>query len=47
MFAAQYGRLNVCQFQAEQGANVNFKNNTGCTALMWAAMSGRLNIVNF
>ena len=38
--AAKSGSVDICQKLIDNGANVNFQDNTGKTALMHAAMSG-------
>ena len=48
MYAARHGQLEVVRYLAEQGADVNGKDNKiGWTAMMWAARHGQLEVVKY
>lgn len=44
MFAAEYGKVQVCQYLIEKGAKVNKRQNDGNTPLIWAAAGGSVQI---
>ncbi|PCI09756.1 MAG: hypothetical protein COB73_04925, partial [Flavobacteriaceae bacterium] len=41
------GDLEIVKFLVEQGANINYQNNYGWTALISASRNGHLEIVKF
>lgn len=47
MYAAFYGRLDMCRLLLDRGAEIDMMNASGATALMWAVKEHRIPVVKF